>query len=300
MKILEIIFSTIVAFLAGVGISVYQSPCESPIPYAIGSVDRKFNLSTKELRANIDQAADIWATGYGKDMFVYDPTAKLKINMVFDERQGLSDQIGSMENIIKDQQTQIKPEIVKYQADLANFQQSVANLNSQISDWNAKGGAPKEEYDKLISAQKELQQQSEELNARAKRLNQSASQFNSQVGSLNQTINVFNSTLAGKPEEGLFDPNLNKIDIFFNVDRNELIHTLAHEMGHAWGMRHTSNPMSVMYFRSNRETVLTPEDKNELALVCKELPVWEIWQKNASSLIRENLRNWNLQAGKGS
>lgn len=279
---------------------LYQSPCDYPTGYRIGSIDPRFNLSSDQLRQNINQATGIWAESYGKELFVEDPKAKLAINLVFDERQGLSNQIGSLENNLEEQQKSIKPEIEQYQKDVAAFQSKVTQLNKEISDWNSKGGAPKDEYDKLTQRQKDLKTEGEKLNNRAKNLNQSTTEFNEQVGSLNQTIGTFNNTLISKPEEGLYDPNKNKIDIFFHTNHDELVHTLAHEFGHALSMQHVDGVDSIMYFRSNKDITLSSEDKAELQKVCTKIPVWEIGSLKLSEFLRENLRNGELQTSEGA
>ena len=273
---------------------LYQSPCDEPIVYRLGSIDSRFKLSKEQLQTDIDQATGIWGDAYGKKLFELDSVSEFEVNLVFDERQGLSDQIGSLENNLQTQQKTIKPEIEQYQIDLANFQKKVDDLNRQISDWNSRGGAPKDEYDKLIQQQADLKSESEKLNTRAKNLNQSTTKFNEQVGSLNQTIGTFNNTLTDKPEEGLFDPNEEKIDIFFNTNHDELVHTLTHEFGHALKMGHVQNPKSIMNARSNRNLALTPDDQTELDRVCKELPIWEIWSKKLSVFFRDNLRDGKL------
>lgn len=286
-------------FRTAANVYLYQSPCDSSIAYQLGSIDPRFNLSRDQLQGDINQATDIWSQAYGKKLFIYDPTTKFKVNLVFDERQGLSNQIGSMESNLQSQQQQITPEIAKYQSDVAAFQKRVADLNAQIASWNGRGGAPKDVYDQLVKQQQDLRAQADALNAEAKSLNQSTYQFNSQVGSLNQTINAFNNTLVDKPEEGLYDPNADKIDIFFNTNHDELVHTLAHEFGHALGMVHVTDITAIMNARSNKNTTLTPDDKAELTRVCMKIPVWEIWSKKLAEYIFE-LRNGQLQTGKGA
>lgn len=279
---------------------IYQSPCDVTTGYKIGTVDSRFNLTAEQLQSDINGATEVWGQVYGKELFAPNSTAKLTINLIFDERQGLSNQIGALENTLKSKQNDLGPEIAAYQQKIAAFQKKVADLNDQINYWNSKGGAPKDEYDKLIAQQQALKSEGDSLNAEAKRLNQSTNDFNLQVNNLNSQINQFNDTLTSKPEEGLYNPNTDTIDIYFDVDKNELIHTLAHELGHSLGMQHVENPQSIMYFRSNRIIHASEDDKAELARVCAKVPVWQLWENKAAEALREYLRNRQLQSSKSA
>src|SRR5512133_174707 len=56
-------------------------PCSKPITYAIGNLDPRFDLTTKELLSDIQRAEKIWETPLGKQLFQYSPTGDLKINL---------------------------------------------------------------------------------------------------------------------------------------------------------------------------------------------------------------------------
>lgn len=78
--------------LAGAGGGLwyeYQNtrPCVRPIPYAIGAVDARFDLSNTELLRTAEAAAAIWNTAAGKTVLIYDPQAALKINLIYDARE---------------------------------------------------------------------------------------------------------------------------------------------------------------------------------------------------------------------
>ena len=160
----------------------YQSVCDKPIRYAIGETDPRFNLNRDQFLTDAKQAAAVWNKAYGGDLFVYDPGATLKINLVFDERQQLSNQINQLEGKLTNQKNNLSPEIARYEQDVESFKKQLQDLNNQVEYWNGLGGAPANVYDELIKRRQALEQEAEKLNRRAKELNQSAVNYNLQIG----------------------------------------------------------------------------------------------------------------------
>lgn len=261
---------------------LYQSPCAKPKEFRIGSIDPRFGISENELIQDADEAASAWRSSQGMTLLVYNPNASMPINMVYDQRQALNSQINNLNSQVTQKQDTLKPEISDYQQKVASFQQQSNALNAQIQYWNSKGGAPSDVYSKLIAQQQSLQQQAAQLQQMATELNQSTDQYNVQVGQLNQKVNSYNNVLSLTPEEGLYsrDGTSESIDIYITNSQRELIHTLAHEMGHSLGLGHNSNPNSIMYPYTN--LVITPSvnDNEALAVVCQKQSIFEIAGNN--------------------
>ena len=261
---------------------LYQSPCATPKGFRIGSIDPRFGINKDELIQDAQVAASAWKNSQGMTLLDYDPNANMPINMVYDQRQALNSQINNLNSQVTQQKDTLNPEISDYQQKVTAFQQQSNALNSQIQYWNGKGGAPANVYNQLVSQQQSLRQQATQLQQMANQLNQSTNQYNQQVGQLDQKVNLYNNVLSLTPEEGLYtrDGTSESINIYITNSQRELIHTLAHEMGHSLGLGHNSNPNSIMYPYTN--LVITPSinDEDALAQACQKQSIFEIAGEN--------------------
>lgn len=260
------------------------SLCDSPIHYRIDTVDPKFNLSRNEFVSDVDQATKIWETPINKDLFIYDPKGDLSVNLIFDERQSLTNQINQLKNQIQTNKQSLTPKVNDYKSQTAAFESKLADFKKEVEDWNSKGGAPEDVYNRLTQEQKDLQAEAQRLNELAKNLNISAQNYNAQVGELNQTISTFNQDLTARPEEGIFKGPENRIEIYFNISHFELVHTLAHELGHALGLGHIQSPKTIMYYKTNQITKLSDDDMKALEDLCRRHSILEILQTYFSRL----------------
>ncbi len=265
------IYLILLVVLAGFFVAsntIYVSRCDQPVHYKVGTIDKRFNVSSDQFLTDIKDASNIWDKVEAKNLYQYDPNAILTINLIFDTRQQLSNQIGVLENQVKNQESSLDIQVSQYQQLVSEFNKKVADLNAQIAYWNSKGGAPPDVYQQLKNEQNDLESEANSLNETAKSLNLKTQSYNSQIVNLNNTIGNFNSEIAVKPEQGVYDENAQTIDIYFSRSKNELVHTLAHELGHALGMNHVSDPVAIMYKEATDTIAATKDDKTELENVC--------------------------------
>lgn len=287
--ILVLVSSAVV--VSGVNVSSFNnfltySFCDQPIRYRVDTVDPKFNLSRDEFMADINQATEIWNGAIDKNLFVYDPKGDLSINLVYDKRQFLTSQINQLENKVQSKKESLNPQVSEYKRLSLDFKQKLSDLNSQIEYWNSRGGAPPDEYAKITLQQQDLQKEADSLNAMAQSLDISADAYNAEVKQLNQTINTFNNTLEERPEEGIFKGPENRIEIYFNISKPELIHTIAHELGHALGLDHVSNPAAIMYPKTSQKIKLTEADITILEDACRRYNIFELIEIRLSEVKR--------------
>ncbi len=262
------------------------SPCDMPETYKIGSIDPKFNLTEKQVLIDINSATAILNKAEGKKLFSYDPNAKLEVDFKYDQRTALNSTINQLQSDLSSQNKTLQQQIDSYYADSKAFEQKVAALNATIEKYNQSGGAPPDVYKDLVNQQNQLKIEADALNNRAKQLKLQTKDYNSGVYSLNQDVSQFNSAISQKPEEGLFDPNLNQITIYFAGNHDELVHTLAHEFGHSIGMQHVSNPNAIMFSFTTESLKITPDDQTQLDLVCRDQLLPQLWINNLGARIK--------------
>lgn len=265
---------------------VYYSPCDTSIEYRIDRIDPQFGISKAEFLSDISEASTIWEQTIGKDLFAYNLEGDLAISLVYDERQSLTNQINQLEGNLDTEKVSLQAQIEEYQRLSFGFEKKLSDFNSKVEYWNQQGGAPKEEFDKLVTEQEELKKEADSLNEIARSLNQSTKNYNTEVGQLNQTVETFNIALKMKPEQGLYDSSSNTIDIYFSKSKNELTHTIAHELGHARALGHVNDQKAIMYAFTSEEIKPSLSDISLLMGICKERSILEQIKEKMVLLIR--------------
>ena len=238
-----------------------ESICETPIIYKIGTVDDKFDISVEELQTLAENGGEMWEDAYGKELFKYDENAKLEINLVYDERQDHLKNIEDLEENVNDRKLDVDKKSKIYDQMISSFEKEMSDLNKKIDYWNSKGGAPKDEYEKIISEQDTLLRKAEKINQYAQDLNKTVNFVNEKIDNLNNNVKSFNDLLGENPEMGVYTSGIEKIDIFFYSNEDYLTNVISHELGHALGLGHLDRENALMSPSMTEHTSVTEDDK---------------------------------------
>ena len=240
---------------------------DSPLQYRIADLDPRLNISKQKMIEISQEAAAIWERGTGKRYFVYDPKATFTVNLVFDQRQVRSmKRTENLKNLEQEKQlwldenqkllklkqdsqqlhTQLELQKIKYQAQLNAY---ASAQKKYLNKSNTKNLNLLQERTKLLNQQRDAlkilindhDRNHQQIQVKTDELKQLHEQ-------LTQSVDRFNQNFAPQlVHKGQFKGKQIFIYEFSSIDDLRL--TLAHEFGHALGLKHTHNPKSLMYPR---------------------------------------------------
>ena len=251
--------------------STNRQACLVPISYRIGALDSRFGIGREDFLRAVEEAGNAWEAAAGRKLFRHDTKAALEVNLVYDSRQettqrliavrtAVSDKLQEV-NVIKGQlrplQNKIRALDDSYSAQLSSYERLQNEYNQSVTQWNAKGGAPEAEHQRLgnqrLALTKQaasLEEKRQELNRLADTINELADKHNSLLRRANDEADSFNRSAPSSLqfEEGRYikQGSEERIDIFQFDGETALRIILAHELGHALGIRHNANPSSIM------------------------------------------------------
>lgn len=267
-------------------------PCSKPIEYKIGAFDTRFGVSKADFISAAKSAEDKWEKSVGRNLFEYNPNGSLAINLIYDDRQATTQKnkvLESVANQNKDSAGSIKTQLdileAQYKLDsktytdlLSAFQIVEAKYASDVAYYNAQGGAPKDEYNRLTVEKQSIADQGAVLEAKRVALNSLGEKINVLVKEHNTFIDVANGKIntlnqsAGKEfNEGEYveDSAGVRINIYEFTSKEKLTRILEHELGHALGLEHGSDPQAIMYYLNQGENLVpTAEDKASVLKIC--------------------------------
>ena len=301
MKIIKnfIVFIFLVGSLIYLGRFFYfysLGPCGKPLEYSIGRFDTEFGVSEENFKSYVLEAEKPWEKALGKDIFVYNLSAKFKINLIYDERQQNTETkqkiefgLTASENIFKKLDAEFNSLKIVYDARVLTHQEAIKDFEvrqkdyeSKVNFWNSKNGAPKSEFESLQNEQTALNQEAIRLNTEGsvinlltKDLNALLAKRNLAGSEYNQIAKNYNKKYGHGLEFNQAEYATNEINVYQFGGRYDLILALTHEFGHSLSMDHVENSKSIMYYVTgdNIESSPTPteEDLVELRRVCPDV-----------------------------
>jgi hypothetical protein len=270
----------------------WPASCRDRIKYRIGTVDPRFGITNEELRQAIEDAGNVW--GNDRKRFEYDPGGGLRISLIYDTRQQITQRVIAARagiyatlkdaDLLKDMMLPLKDKFHvlegSYFDQLASYKRALDSYNQDVTHWNLMGGVPMAEFQSLADKKQALQKQQNASEAARQALNRSTDELNELIKRHNALLTRANAEVAAlntagyasiQFEEGRYvrENSEEWIDIFQFENRDGLLLILAHELGHALGLKHNANPSSIMSPLVHTDRlVLTKEDQDGLKAVC--------------------------------
>jgi hypothetical protein len=243
-------------------------PCSKPLEFSIGTFDTKFGISQEKFVADIEQAGSIWSKNYGKTLFKYSANGDLKINLIYDSRQAMTNEL--------------KQQDVAINSDKAQYDSLKAKYNSLVSSYDNQ----KVIYENLLEDYKNreasfstVKKSQDTLNSISEQINILVPKLNALVQKLNLKVAVYNAIGSSNGEEFsegeyIYDSAGAHINIYQFENNNQLIQVLEHELGHALGLDHVADSNAIMYhLNTNQGTDLTSADMLELSRICDTISI---------------------------
>lgn len=247
-----------------------------PLKYQIAFIDPRFQLTKEQLIEVSQQAAEIWHKETGKTYFIYDSEAQLSINLIYDDHQIIkSEQQENLNALLqKQEQWRIKNEEIilnkqeinqlssdlnkkkiSLKAEFEHYQRDVTHFNQGEHRYSL-ADELKERQNQLQQISGNLQNESNNLNFKIQLLNIKIKELNQEQSNLTTLMTQFKLEQKVSIQtfhKGLFSQN--QIQIYGYASLNDLRLTLAHEFGHALGLKHTTDPKSLMYPRLKEQDI---------------------------------------------
>lgn len=243
--------------------------CHAVKTFAIGNVDPRFKIARSNVQKIAIDAANRWNEQTGQELLRYDPNSKIKINLIYDQRQADIDNFNSESQNLQQNRQTIETSKEKFNQLMAAYQADLASYNTAVSYWNSHGGASEAVFGRLQQTQTSLNQRRDQLIAMSKTVNVQADSYNSNLQNLQVEVDSRKNLII---TQGLYTPASETIDIYTFGNDDELRLVLMHELGHALGLDHDQNTNSIMYYLLGNQDLsnptLTTEDKQMLDAVC--------------------------------
>lgn len=274
------------------------SPCLPPLTYSLSTIDPQFGLTKEEVLKALREAEAVWEEPLGKDLFSYEEGAPFVINFIYDERQENTLHAQKLEELITSDTTEYnelvkaleksKKEIEKlaqeYETLFIDYSKEVDHYNQAIYDWNQRENLSENDMEDLLLHHEELEKKHQKVSLLGERINMLATKtkkladtINQKAQGVNTFVDTYNTLSEKMPifSKGTYQSQA--IVIYQFSTREDLILTLAHELGHSLGIDHTEDPTSIMYpvfdEQSTQPIMATEIDIASLRQACKFKPL---------------------------
>lgn len=222
--------------------------------YTIAVVDPAFGLSREDVGTYVQAAATIWNSASNMPLLSErNEGGDLTIQFLADERQPVMAALTTLETTLSQEKDRIIAQKQRFETLNVTYEQNLAAYQRE----------PTETY------QRSLTDITETILPLVDSINGQVTEFNRMVATYNTENEKLAALLSKKPYAGVFTTPANTITISLVHSPTELVHTLAHEFGHALGFSHTSDSRSLMYPETTETLSLSSQDRSALSTLCR-------------------------------
>ena len=294
--------------LAAAGVLYYEQggpdysaarSCDTPIRIQAGRFDSRFPVTERAFHRALDEAIALWQGAADKPLFTRTGSAGLAVHMVYDSRQARASDVQAAKTRIEQEEAAIDRQKraldqrrdaldqaqQQFRRDQDQLNSRTNELNRLIERWNrgtlahtAANRRMLERRQEALEAERErLNQQQAQLSRRLEQWRDAVDDFNARVTQLGDTAEAFNADVSKRSMTTMGEyrqkGSERTIEIYQATNYRELRQVIAHELGHALGIGHVSNPSSVMNAAISSENLdawrLSGEDVTALQKTCE-------------------------------
>jgi chromosome segregation ATPase len=229
----------------------FYKPCTTPLPYAIGFIDPRQNITREQLTKILTSAETAWEKPLGKNLFQTETSndwfSKLTgrfvtVNVRYDERQLKKNILTNGERNLDTQAKKLAQEKSTLELLQSQYASQKSIYEEHVSLWNKGKRTSQTTHNQLEVERSALEQLRQTVNDRVSSYNQNIAQYNSEV-------NTFNANSHFEDEAGT-TRGRQVIDLYLLEGDATDAFLIAHELGHAIGIDgHASDENSLMYYR---------------------------------------------------
>ena len=266
-----------------------------PLKWRMGTIDPRFGLDAGEVKQAVEQAIRLWESAAGKRLFVYDRSSGFPVNLVYDSRHAgrvaarqakerldsMKSDIGSAKDAVKAAQDNYKLKLSLFEVSQSAYRRKLEDYNRDVEYWNRNGGAPASVVSRLNAERQNLEidrgrlrLEEQEVDSLRTDVNDKIDSYNSLLSRYNSAANSFNRTFGKAVEMSVGETairgsKVGRINIFSFESNTHLAVILAHELGHALGLKHVKGQDSIMVAveegeSASRFLLLSAADRAEL------------------------------------
>ncbi len=277
--------------------SFNENACAEPLTYRITQIDPRFGVSEEEVLAAMEKASEAWAEVVHKPIARHSEQGEIEVQLVYDHRQKFVEeeisfrerlqskerQISSLKSIYDQKNETFERKLNSYRQQEEAFEKQLQSFNEWVKEKNSGGGFREHEVSAYEQKQAEIKRLREQMNTHKQELNRLDDQLTNRVERLNEVVDennrlieVYNQKYSGEKHftQGEYEARGSdkRITIYQFIEESELRLVLAHELGHALGIKHVPDRKAVMFDHTQdqiKKTLkLTEQDRAAILAAC--------------------------------